>query len=69
MTDHIEKLEKLIAEYEAIHGEGKGWEIFGALLISHGIDGQIKVFRKAKGRQIIVEPDPDALDAVIIQYR
>lgn len=69
MTDHFEELEKLIVEYNAIHGNGKGWEIFGSLAFSHGIQGQIQVFRKAKGREIIVEPDPNALDAVVIHYR
>lgn len=68
----MHKLIRLIAEYNLAHGDGKGWEIFGALATSHGITGQIPVFKRAKGREIIVEPDPDHLDAsdlVVVRYR
>jgi hypothetical protein len=69
MTGHFEELEKLITDYEEVHGKGKGWEIFGSLAFSHGIRDQIQVFLRAKGRMIVVEHDPDALDEAIIRYR
>lgn len=68
MTAHFEELETLIAEYDAIHGKGKAWEIFGSLLLSHGILGLIQVFRRAKGREIAVEDDFNAPDLVVVRY-
>jgi hypothetical protein len=67
-NEKFEELEHLIAEYNAIHGPGKGEEISGSLMFSHGIEGQIQVFRKAKGREIILETN-DCPDMVIVRYR
>lgn len=64
----INTLEKLITEYSAKHGEGTGDEISGALMMSHDVAEQIKVFKRARGRKIELIPDPDAIDGIEIKY-
>lgn len=69
MTDQeINELERLIQEYNTRYGEGKGDEISGALWHSHSIETQIKIFKHARGREILLEPDPDAIDGMVVNY-
>jgi len=69
MTEtQINELEKLIADYSAKHGKGTGDEISGALMMSHDVAEQIKLFKRARGRKIIPTPVSTAIDAVKIVY-
>jgi hypothetical protein len=63
------KLERLVDASSKRHGEGSGDAISGALMFSHGVSDQIKVFARARARQIVLRVDKAALDAVEIKYR
>jgi hypothetical protein len=70
MTDNeISALQNLMDAYDAKHGTGESYRIFGALCVSAGIYGILLTFRKAKNRKIILEPATDALDNVFIRYK
>jgi hypothetical protein len=57
----INVLEKLRKEYDQKFGEGKAEVIAGSLMFSHGYEGIIKVFQKAKGCKIILEDEPGVI--------
>jgi hypothetical protein len=67
--EEMEELERLAGQYDEKHGSGKADEIIGSLMVSHAISDQIKIFKEAKGRKIIVDIDENALDAVVIKYQ
>ncbi len=69
IDDDIRELEKLIVAYDKIHGEGKGHEIFGALLCTYGLHGQIRIFKRAKGRKIIISYPEEIIDGLHIRYK
>lgn len=69
MEDDFEKLDKLIAEYDKLHGEGKGHELMGSLLRAYGVTELIRLLKKAKGREIVVMIPPDVLDGVEVTFR
>lgn len=62
------KENKIISRYDAIHGEGKGWEIVGALGISHGYEGGLEVLKKSKGRKVRLYCPPFTNDLVVVTY-
>lgn len=65
----IDELEKLIAQYNERFGEEKGHEISGALMFSFDVEAQIKIFKNARGREIILEHDPNVIDGVEIKFK
>lgn len=65
----MEELERLAAEYDSKHGAGKADEIIGSLMISHSTADQIKIFKKANGREIIIEVDDNLIDSIVIKYK
>lgn len=65
----MEELERLSLDYDSKHGPGKADEIIGSLMISHSTADQIDIFKKAAGREIIIDVDDEALDAVKITYK
>jgi hypothetical protein len=69
MTDiQIAELQRLIAEYDALHGAGQGYEIWGSISWSSSIEYQIKIFKKAKGRRIEVVYVEGVIDGFDIRY-
>jgi hypothetical protein len=64
----INELEGLVKDYDKKHGQGKGYEILGALMFSHSIADQIKLLRKSKGRRIVVTDVPGVVDGVYCWY-
>ena len=38
-------------------------------LISHGAIGILRVFQTAKGREILVDYDPDVIDGIFVRYK
>jgi hypothetical protein len=64
-----EELERLAGEYDSKHGSGKADEIIGSLMRSHSMQDQIKIFKKAEGREIVLEVDDDLIDSIIIKYK
>jgi len=65
----LNELTKLLDAYDAKFGAGKSDEILGAIMVSHDLDEQIKVFKAARGREIVLAPDPDALDGIGVTYK
>lgn len=62
------ELQKFIDQYSLRYGAGTGEEIAGGLMFSHGISGILQVFKKAKGRKIVLEHPEDIIDGVIVKY-
>lgn len=64
-----DELEKLVREYDSKFGDGKGHEIIGSLMCFYSIEAQIKIFKKAAGREIILESEDGVLDAAKVIYK
>lgn len=67
--NEFEELERLATDYDSRFGPGKADEIIGSLMVTHSTEKQIAIFKKADGREIIIEQDEEALDSVTIKYK
>lgn len=68
-SEEFEILEALIKDYDSRFGEGSGHEIMGDLLLPLGISGTIEVFKKSRGRKIILSYPDNVIDGVTIEYK